>query len=159
VDAGIWVGIASGVIALLALTHSFLATRSERHDREEQIRLLREQRDEGRLDRDERRRAELHAEQEGSGGGEVTDSYDFSVRNTGPATARDLEGQARTAANEIVARQEIPPIMAGGTAPVHLDIPRHLSRSGRLRFFLVWLDGDGVTVQDSLEIRRFTLLP
>jgi ligand-binding sensor domain-containing protein len=160
-DAGVWVGIASGVIALGALAHSIVSARAERRDRQAQIELLREQRADERRDRDEQRRANLHAEQGPSGGGERSDAYEMRVTNAGPATARELEGQGRNDVGDVVARSAVTPsaLMAGGKGTVWLDIQRALSRAGGLRFWLVWRDDSGEHEQDCCAIEPVSRMP
>jgi hypothetical protein len=161
VDAGVWVGIGSGVIALGALAHSIVSARAERRDRQAQIELLREQREDERRERDERRRANLHAEQGPSGGGERSDAYEMRVTNAGPNTAREVEGQARNNVGDVVARSPATPsvLMAGGNGTVRLDIHRALSRAGGLRFWLVWRDGGGEGEQDCCAIEPVSRMP
>ena len=58
-----------------------MSSRTERRDRQAQIELLREQREDERRDRDEQRRADLHAEQGPPAGGERSDAYEMRVTN------------------------------------------------------------------------------
>lgn len=156
-----WVGIGSGAIALGALAHSVVSARAERRDRQAQIELLREQREDERRDREEQRRANLHAEQGPSGGGERSDAYEMRVTNAGPGTARELEGQARNDAGEVVARSAATPsvLMVGGNGTVRLDIQRALSRAGGLRFWLAWRDSGGKHEQDCCVIEPVSRMP
>jgi hypothetical protein len=99
-ESGDWIGLVALLVALASFVVNAYFTRHERRAWIAEVELLRRQVEGEATDRDERRRAQLAAEQGSTSGGDPTDQFTFHVTNLGPSVVRDVDVEVRTIEHE-----------------------------------------------------------
>lgn len=152
-DAGFVVAALALLVALGGLVHNVLAIRHERRDRGEELELLRRQLAREEEDRDQQRRADVHAIRGGTSFSEGRAEHEFQLVNAGPATARDVRCWLQTEAGEplgdpLPTRARI--LIAEQTATELIQAPR--PQPDPLTLVVAWDDGAGTQTRRMFEL-------